>query len=526
VSRKKDYTLYYLLLLSLVGIVALLYVTRGGVGVSPDSTVYIGAARSLLRGEGLSAINGSSGALAPLTHYPPLYSTLLAILWLTGAEPLQAARWTNSLIFGCNIFLVGYAVKTYARKSLWLPLLGAFLTLASTDIIMVHSMAWTEPLFIFFSLAGFLLLAVSFKRSGRLWLIAAACAASLAFLTRYIGLVTIATGVAGVLLFDSRNRLRRLLDALLFAAVSGLPMAFWMLRNSFVSGETTDRQLVFHPIGIEHIVSALSTVSTWLLIGRFRSDIRMIVFSIEVFAFLVLFFFLWRSRRPEPIEASDNLELSENPMLNALPLLLAFFILCYLSFLVLTLSFVDFDTVFDDRALLPVHVFGLVLLLCLVRRLRPATGQRLLRVAMIIPALALGGSQLARTVSWSRQRSGDGQGYTSRAWRQSATIARVRLLPAETLIYTNAHDAVYFLSERRALMIPEKTRHGTGQPNALYSSEMTLMREQLIRRGGVLVYFDGVAERWYLPSETELQEQLKLRLVSRESDGAIYRAED
>jgi hypothetical protein len=38
----------------------------------------------------------------------------------------------------------------------------------------------------------------------------------------------------------------------------------------------------------------------------------------------------------------------------------------------------------------------------------------------------------------------------------------------------------------------------------------------------VLVYFYGLSERWQLPAEEELREQLKLRPVARENDGAVY----
>ncbi|MEA2175863.1 MAG: hypothetical protein QOD00_3455 [Blastocatellia bacterium] len=511
---------YFLLALCVLGIVVLLFSTAWGIGVSPDSTVYIGAARNLMRGAGLTALTGKSIELEPLTHYPPLYPLLLALCGAAGSEPLHAARWINAFAFGANVLLAGLSVGMYTRWSVGASVLASLLLLAAPDMLQIHSMAWTEPLFILFSLAGLLLLSAYLESGRRALLMAAAATVALGFLTRYVGVVLLATGACGVLLLGGKSYGRRVLDALLFACVAGLPMALWMMRNRRAGGGATDREFVFHPVGFHQLVSALNTVSTWLLLGKVGTGLRAIVFLFEIACLAALGILLWRRK-----QARDADEMKMKGKLKRLPALLAICIIFYAGFFIITASFIDFDTVFDERALAPVHALGLVLLICIAWRLfRAREAGHLLYLSSIILCLAFAGSYIVRGANWVRQKRGDGQGYTSRAWRESATIEHLKSLPPETLIFTNGYDAVYFLTGRRAVFLPEKTIHGTGRANALYASELAHMREQLLDQNGALVYFDGFPERAYLPSEDELRRGLSLRLVSRETDGAVYEA--
>jgi hypothetical protein len=553
VFKGTDYTFALLALLSLAGVLALLDATRAGVGISPDSTVYLGAARNLSDGRGLTALDGRTLTPAPLTHYPPLYPTLLSIVAAaSGAgDPLHVARWINVLLFGVNIFLVGASVKAYAPRARWLPLAGALLVLAAPDMLQIHSMAWTEPLFITFSLTGLLLLARYLDTQRTALLHGATLAVALALLTRYVGVVGVATLGCGLLLYGRKTFSRRLLEASVCMTLAALPLALWMVRNMSFAGDATNRKMAFHPVGWRHLTSALSTVSTWLLLGKVRGDIRAAFFLSEMLAFGVLCVYLWRKkRRPrgeddarrhdegarrhvdngarrydDEARRGDDARRDDEGLSSAsrLPQLLLIFNVLYIAFLVFTASFIDFDTVFDERSLAPVHVFSIVILLCAAHRFLPrAGGLRRVRRVLVAACLALVVSHLFRGAVWIVERRDDAQGYAGRSWRQAEIVGRLRELPVDAPIYTNGFDAVYFLTGRAALMIPSKVDRGTGRENANYASELAAMREQLETRGGVLVYFENLGERFYLPTADELRAGLSLRETLRTSGGAIY----
>jgi hypothetical protein len=261
------YKVLPLLILALIGVIAVLFATSSGIGISPDSTVYIGAARNLLQGRGLS--ESTASGTKPLTHFPPLLPSLLAVGGLLGVEPLAGARWLNAILFGATILLGGLLIRLYTRGALWAALLGSFLLLTSHDMLLIHSMAWTEPLFLYFGFLGLALLAAHFD--GRNTLVASSVAVAFAFLARYSGVAFVMTGIAGILLLERNTFRKRIGDAVIFGVISCGPMALWMAGNVFATGAPTSRHLAVHPVTYTHLQQALVTVSQWGIPGRGRS---------------------------------------------------------------------------------------------------------------------------------------------------------------------------------------------------------------------------------------------------------------
>ncbi len=174
-----------LVITATAALLTVLLSTRSGAGLSPDSAVYIGPARSLLAGEGLSTVS-AGGDYVTMTHYPPLFPSLLTGAGLVGVEPALAARWLNALLFGATTLLVGGIVHR-TTDSHWISIGAAFFTYSSSVTLSVHAMAWSEPLFIFHGPLG-LTLVGTYVRTSRPWvLILASAAIGLAFLTRYVG---------------------------------------------------------------------------------------------------------------------------------------------------------------------------------------------------------------------------------------------------------------------------------------------------------------------------------------------------
>ena len=518
--KRKDYTIPLVAVLGLIGIMTLLFSTRWGIGISPDSTVYICAARSLLNGVGLSVLSGS-GKPIPMTHYPPLFPTTLSMIGIFGIDPLNGARWLNAFLFGTNILLVGLVINKYTR-SIWPTIFGSFLMLSSISMLRIHSMAWTEPLFIFFALLGLFLLAAYMENPKLLLLMASSGAIALAFLTRYIGAVLVITGIVGIFFLSRKSRKTwygRLGDSAIFVVISSFPMAIWMVRNLYIAGSATNREIVWHPITSGYFKPAMSTLSTWLLLGRGPGIIRGIHFLVVVAGLLVLSILLLQRKR------RLNTGESNRQYLAKMPFLLVTFLFFYGMFLIVSISLFDAYIALYNRTLSPIYVSGLVFILCLAYRLLDSTeGVRALKVASIVICVALIVSYEIRAAIWAIHSHRGGQGYAGRGWQHSEIVGRVRALPSGIPIFTNGVDAIYILTGRPAWGIPSKVRASTRQVNNSYLSELARMRDQLENSGGVLVYFNTI-KRCYFPSENELKEQLPLRLLIRAADGSIYEVE-
>jgi len=518
--------------LALAGVSVMLGATRLGVGVPPDSTVYFDAARNQAEGRGLIVMSGARAELVPLTHYPPLFSSLLALAVSRGASVESAARWLNAILFGLNIFLVGLAVSFWAGDSFWLPVWGAFLMLSAPDVLANHSVAMTEPLYLAMTFGGLLCLGGYLQNQRQRFLFAAAVLIALSSLTRYVGVTGIVTGIVALLLVrtkvDGEPRLgfslsdlfvrRKFVDAVIFGATASLPIFCWWIRNRLATGGAggaADRQLAFHPIKVQNVVSGFSTVAQWLALGKIRLDFRLAGFIVEFLLLVSLAIYMMkRGTRGEGIDAVAR------PIL---PQILIVFIIVYVGILVFTITFFEADNVLDGRSLLPVHAALVVLApwigSLLYGRLPHSSS---LRTVFVLIALLLVGSYALRGTRWLTAAQADAQGYAGRAWKGSPSIALMRNLPAGIPIYSNGVDAIYYLTGKHAHNIPEKIIHGTGRPNPRYEAELVEMGDDMRSHHGVLVYFETLPERWFLPAESELNSRLPLKEMTRLSDGSVY----
>ena len=120
--------------------------TPEGLGLSDDSIGYIAGARSILSGQGYrEAWLASNG---PVTHFPPGFSSVLALIGLSGLDPLRGARFLNALLFGANAFLLGILgwrmTKSQIAGLSWLRCLSV-----NASLFHAHAVAMSEPLVYF-----------------------------------------------------------------------------------------------------------------------------------------------------------------------------------------------------------------------------------------------------------------------------------------------------------------------------------------------------------------------------------------
>src|SRR4030067_586560 len=104
-----------LLAMSLIGMSALWRSTPYGLGLVNDSATYVEGTTSLLAGKGYVRISGG-GEIKPITHFPPLFSLLLAGLGLVGIDLLHGARLLITFLFGMDIVLVGLSIYKISRS--------------------------------------------------------------------------------------------------------------------------------------------------------------------------------------------------------------------------------------------------------------------------------------------------------------------------------------------------------------------------------------------------------------------------
>ncbi len=306
-------------------------------------------------------------------------------------------------------------------------------------MLRIHSMALSEAPFLFLSMLTLYLLALYLDRSSVARLVAAAVAASLATLTRYAGVVLIVTGALALFLLVRGPLIRGALNLFLFGALSCAATVAWALRNLSVAGTIAQRTLVLHPPTWSHLAAAVETISGWLLPGTpfaVRAGALLTVTAGAGIAAVVHRF---------PVAPRDK----GTPAGESLPRLIALFVMSYLSLLGFTIAFVSADTPLDVRILSPVYATLVILVARGCSRLEGRA--RATAGVLLIPVLA---AYLNAAAGFVRQAYFEGQGYASRSWHESPTLAALQALPVSRPIFSNRADAIAVLTGRPAERIP------------------------------------------------------------------------
>jgi hypothetical protein len=456
-----------LVLPAVAGTVAMLLVTRKGAYASPDSAFYVGTARNLVDGHGLTAPPGSPS----LSHFPPLFPLLLAgVAWVSGLDPLDAAGLVNPLLLGVTAVLVALVVcRRSGSVALGVAASGA--VVVAVDLLVYFGSALSEALFVALVLGAMVSIAAAMERGSRGAFGAAVVLSAAACLTRYVGLALVVAEVAVLLHVGRRKALGR---AALLAGLSLAPLAGWL---AFAG--RADRPVVVHLFDLDYWTGAVSSLSRWLVPDFAPWPVRALV------AAVVAGCLGWAAaRRPRRAERPD-----------AFALLLAAFVVAYLVVLVADRVFLDATGRLDLRFLTVLHVVAVVGLLPWLNRVLAGRA----RAAAAAGGLALLAVHGLNAGSWVADGFTDAgvtrRGLTASAWDESAVVAAVAALPPGVPVYSNGPDAIFLLTGRSTSSLPAHTDYLSGRRRPTYQAELAAMSDRLSRAGGVVVWLRPYAFR-------------------------------
>jgi hypothetical protein len=484
-----------------------------GIGVGYDSFYYLSAADNLLLGNGLSIQDGF-GNFLPVTHYPPLYPlTLAAGMAATGLEGVVVARALTCLLFAMNVSVTGWLVFRYTG-SLLASSLSVLAVLFSFVLIDLHLMAMTEPLFLVIMLLALYLLAeyVRSRRTGLL--IGSAILAGAAYLTRYIGISLIVTGLLGLALFAKSSWRKKITDGLLYVSVSGAPVLVWYLRNFNLTGIATNRVMLFHPPTKTQLLLGANTVTSWVLPGFLPTVLRLAILTGVILFLLILL--VWKLIR-HPRYRDDR---RNGYTCYWFITTLVIFDAVYIGLLGASLTFFDASTRLNDRILSPIYLTTLIWGILLLWNGLSIEGSRPKKLLAVVGILIFAGFNLARSADILREMRLEGIGFTGREWQSSETIALVSQLPADALLYSNEAFPITFLTGRLANWIPENFDPVKGEHDKRYLERIEEMKANLLQAKGALVVFDSITEANVYAPINELTAGLVLWKDAK--DGAIF----
>lgn len=97
----------------------------------------------------------------------------------------------------------------------------------------------------------------------------------------------------------------------------------------------------------------------------------------------------------------------------------------------------------------------------------------------------------------------------------------VKTLPEDIKIYTNGADVLGFLTGKQSLDIPIKTDPVNVASNGMYVSEMEAMCNDITEKGAILVYFNEIWWRSYMPNAGEIDSTCKIPVQKNFEDGIM-----
>ncbi len=513
-----------LLLPAAAATVLVVVATRNGVGLSADSAHYIGAARELAAGHGL-VVPWGAPAPRPLDLWPPLYPALLAGIDAAGPDPVVSVRWLHALCLGVTVFVAGRLIFA-ATRGIWLAFLCAMLLAGGGNLLRIHMMAWSEPVFLCVSVCATAALIQWCHTGGRARFAGAALLFGLAALTRYAG-VGLAAGAGIALLVGFGSLRQRLVRFAAFGLLSALPLAGWMIWLSAQGRAPTTRVLSWYPRYDTMLADAGGALARLLLPdGLAGRTAGLVVLAVAAACVLLAAF----DARRLPFRQDVGL----TTLRHRGRWILAGAIGGYLAFYAASGLFFDPAIDFADvRHFITPYVLGYWLLVLSLYDVWEREGRRpAIAATALTGCVALCALMAPRAIDYSDRLAmgsgSGGQGYHDRKWRTSPTLAALESVPVGTPIYSNAPDAVYLLTGRPTIWLPRREAWQEDGGGANDASRRGAFRKAVddvraaLAAGGRIVYLDRVAWRGASPRADDLERALPVRADVNTVDGRIY----
>jgi 4-amino-4-deoxy-L-arabinose transferase-like glycosyltransferase len=500
-----------------MSVASVLLITHHGSGMSPDSVVYVAAAEQLAAGEGLTVPFGENPGQA-LIHFPPLFPLVLAFFDWVGIGTFWGSRILNASLLAGSTSLIFIFLNRLQPSSPG-TLLASILFILFPLVLMIHSMAWSEPLFLFLMLLSMLTLGRGIIEGNWHSLIVSALLAGFASLTRYAGLALLIAGGLALFIGSADGWAQRFKRAAFYFIVGFIPLFVWLARNIALFGAPTNRELSVHFVSMNHLWQLVGTVASWFFIPTDMPGVIKVTF-LTLLSFSLGWCLWGMIFRSTANAESVNNDQSSPTRIHILILII--YALTYLGFLLFSISFIDANTPLDDRILSPILVFGFLLIsIVYIRRWRWIWKSWISRLVFVLPLAILLVLSSQATVRWSTAAYLNGLGFNHSRWRMSELIARLGMLEQDATIYSNSPEGVYLHTGRSAYSLPRAVNKVASEVNEDLQEEISVMSSRLRADEGYLIYFTLLqSDSWMMPQD--LADTADLVLLYEDADGYIF----
>jgi hypothetical protein len=443
-------------LLGIVAFTLVLVITEPpGPGLDPDALHYMGAAESLvahLEYRVPTAEWASADSTSLLAHFPPGFSTALALPMRLGMVPMQAARLVEAVAAAVTVTVLVLLVSGAAT-----PLAGVLVAVAlfATEAMhKVHVSVLSEPLFLACLVLTLAAMVHAPDRPLR-----AGIPAALGALTRYAGTSLVGAVALWELLQRAplRTRLRRTVVALLPALVL---QGAWVLRTRHDAGPTAIRRFAVYTSGMGAMFAqGGETLSSWLvpdpdaLVAPMPYHGRLALAAGVVLLVIVV---AGARRAWRAADAAVPARDAPSPLVDARRLIGASGVLmaCYVGMILMSRLLADPKIPLDDRLLAPVLLLATTIAATAIALWWRGAHSELARIAVFGALLGWWAASATVTYASAEYALTWGSDFAGEPWLHSELLAWARTSGASRPLYTNWPAAVYFYLHRPSRQVP------------------------------------------------------------------------
>lgn len=485
------------LIAACAGFFVLTFFTRySGVGISPDSIMYISGARNLNAHKGFTYFGDK-----PLVAFPLFFPTFLGILlFITGVDPVVMGPILTGVLFGIVIFLTGFILERFTFPSKWYKWFILLAIVLSPSLLEIYSMLWSETLFIVWTLVFVIAFHHYIKTHsiGSLIIVAIVCA--FACVTRYVGVTLIGTG-GMLLLFDPQLKLKPKIGHILtFGLISITLLVTNLIHNSLVTQTATGPRYKSLTSLSENMHYVGTVFCDWFTLSPNQYNWAFTVTLVLVAGFVAAFLFHAFKKKNAYITYEN--------------IVIAFFVV-YGLFMIVSATLNRYERL-NNRLLSPLFIPFIIgcsyWVVAFIKKQEVKVKRMFAVLSLGVALLFLYGEYHNDYLRYDDQGDYGTPGYTDDDWNKSDLIKLIKTHPQmfnpQYPVYNNACEAFYFFTGKNSEYIPKPT-----EPKQLKAFDA--------KPHGYIVMFSKLPDPALL-TIPQISQRKKLKALFLSEDGGIY----
>lgn len=484
------------------------YLTNNGLVLNPDSVVYLGVANNLSIGEGLHVPFGLPPQV-PLAQFPPLLAWILYGITKLGLSLELSARLLNLTLLFLLIFLVDKLQRIISKKYPLLRLSLLFYVIIFLLTTFLFTTLAAEPLMIVLGLSGVLLFIASEDKNSIFLLLLSGIMLACSVMARYAGVTYLAASALVLLLSSQVSWLKRFVKIIVLSLPTLLFLPLWLLRSNSVDSSSTNRIFLIHPIRLQQISAALTTISNWFLVPV-NSPVLLKLMVVLVFSLLIVTVFILSFRKNN--EKGSNL----------LPKTISAFFLVYPLFLIFSITFLDANIPLDKRLLSPLFVLIALILPFLMQsfsRKIPLTNFLVFGVSFLF--LCFSSLLLFQNRIFIQQVHQFGFGFNYTEFKNDPLFPYLSHIDQPAIFISNAAEPVYLFTQHEVFLLPKRFNAMENRDNPHFDTDITSLKEKYLKEPTYFIFFDKITGG-SIDDQNFYKSEFGLNFIEKFKNAAVY----